>query len=248
MNPIVVESASFSYSKNFSERNQDCILPPIYANGAIYFAVADGVGGKYGGRIASFEVIRSVRKTISLTGVATLDKIFHRAHKDLEKFAKSKSYFENMATTLVVCKIDMSGVYIGSVGDSRAYIVLQGELKKITKDQTKKQYLIDNGIFKEDDLVDHPSERILTSFLSPYLDYDLKKYSIDNISDNIVLMSDGVYRIYEKECSRGDFYSKDLIDYAYFLKKISLENPVDDFSFVGVKYDFQNMTGKEIYS
>jgi serine/threonine protein phosphatase PrpC len=126
--------------------------------------VADGVGGAAAGETAS---------RVALTGIARYvtrslrcyyrshdeDEDFTDAlregarecHEDLRRRAEEDSDYRGMATTLTLYLGVWPRAYLLQVGDSRCYLLRQGELTQITRDQTMAQELIDLGVLNPAD-------------------------------------------------------------------------------------------------
>lgn len=233
----LIESVSFSHPKSFEKANEDSVLPAVLTKNSIFIALADGVGGSNGGAIASDIAISTVRKQILDNPDSDLETIFNRASKNISFEAEKEASLKGMATTLIVCKISPNKIEIASVGDSRAYIIKNKSAKKLTTDHTKKQELIDSGVFTRSELKDHHSENVLTNSLKANktfkLDVDIYEFS----NGSILLMSDGVYQAFDGTRIVGNSSEDNLLQVCSNIKKRVLKNgPKDDFSLVAVRF------------
>ena len=70
-----------------------------------------------------------------------------------------------MATTIVASYIREGIAYIANVGDSRAYLFRNGQLRQITKDHTYVNELIDKGVITEDKAENHKQKNVITRAL-----------------------------------------------------------------------------------
>src|SRR3954453_12665658 len=103
------------------------------------FAVADGMGGAQAGGVASpiaagaFE-----RGTVSDEGPAEgqLEEIAQKANREIHKLAQEDSSRAGMGTTLTAAVLRDDEVAFSHVGDSRAYVLRAGQLKRLTKDHS----------------------------------------------------------------------------------------------------------------
>lgn len=232
----LLESACFSYPKIEHEENQDSILGPIDSKSGIYMAIADGVGGLSGGAIASTTAIDAIRKEIFHTPDTTIDELFNIAQRSVSKAASSRKNPKEMATTLVICKATTKGFEIGSVGDSRAYFIKNGETTTLTKDQTKKQSLIDREIFTEEELINHYSSKVLTSTINAKNNFTINHYKSPESSGIIILMTDGAYNAIDIKRIVSSA-STDLISICHHIKQtIRKTPPEDDFSLVAMTF------------
>lgn len=142
-----------------------------------------------------------------------------------------------MATTLIICKITLGKVEVASVGDSRAYVIKGNSAYKLTTDHTKKQELIDSGVFKKSELKGHYSESQLTNSLRANRTFklDIKTYKYN--CGSILLMSDGVYRAFDGTRIVGNNGQDNLLQVCSNIKKrILKKGPKDDYSLVAVRF------------
>lgn len=139
------------------------------------FIIADGMGGYNAGEVASrmatesikeyvekhFEKSKSSREAI----VAMLNKAVEYANSVVYKKAKGNKDLEGMGTTLDVCLIYNSKMYVAHIGDSRVYRIRKEFLRKITKDHSYVQTLIEGGKITKEEAYNHPKRNMLTRAL-----------------------------------------------------------------------------------
>ena len=233
----ISEVACFSFSGPGKASNEDCIFAPVQVrDDSIFLAIADGVGSLDGSAIASKSVILSITDSIN-NKVQDIKGIFNNAYEAVsESDAK-------IATTLTVARLDNSKISIGHIGDCRAYVLIDGKLKQLTKDHTKYQSLISSGEYNSYQLRKHKDRlsSVLTSAIAKEfpLDYDEFNFDIMDYVDNeeivIYLMSDGAYHHWDK---RKRFSNKTMLSPLSFsssLRKRIEKDMIDDYSLVGVK-------------
>jgi len=119
------------------------------------FIVADGVGGQSAGEVASGIAVSEISGYVSANlGKTEYDRdvVFKvvtdaitRANSEICEAASKDSAKSNMATTAVILKIAGSTACIVNVGDSRAYLMRDGQLSQITRDHTLANQLVDDG-------------------------------------------------------------------------------------------------------
>ncbi len=135
------------------------------------FAVADGMGGAQAGEVASriaaraFERKRSVSREEPAEG--QLEKIAQRANREIHKLAQEDSSRAGMGTTLTAALLRDDEVALGHVGDSRAYLLRDGQLKRLTKDHSLVEELRRQGRLTEEQAEEHPQRSIITRALGP---------------------------------------------------------------------------------
>ena len=126
------------------------------------FVVADGVGGRPGGELASTSAVSTLLEYVDQAVVAyhTLDTeeehdflarlegSVQAAHQRiLEEYGAQG---KGPATTLTMVTLTWPRAYLVHVGDSRAYYLRRGQLKQITRDQTTGEYMVDVGAWTEE--------------------------------------------------------------------------------------------------
>ncbi|HEY9384681.1 MAG TPA: protein phosphatase 2C domain-containing protein [Gemmatimonadales bacterium] len=126
------------------------------------FVIADGVGGRPGGELASTSAVSSLLEYVDQAVVAyhsldvdqehdflaRLEGAVQRAHQRiLEEYGTSG---KGPATTLTMVTLTWPRAYLVHVGDSRAYFLRGGRLRQITRDQTTGEYMVDVGAWTEE--------------------------------------------------------------------------------------------------
>jgi PPM family protein phosphatase len=134
------------------------------------FAVADGMGGAQAGEVASriaagaFE--RGPRND-EASAEGQLEEIAQQANRRIHKLAQEDSSRAGMGTTLTAALVRDDEVAFGHVGDSRAYLLRNGELKRLTKDHSLVEELRRQGRLTEEQAEEHPQRSIITRALGP---------------------------------------------------------------------------------
>ena len=134
------------------------------------FAVADGMGGAQAGEVASRIAAGAFeRGTLSKEGPAEgqLEQIAQRANSEIHKLAQEDSSRAGMGTTLTAAMLRDDEVAFGHVGDSRAYVLRGGELRRLTKDHSLVEELRRQGRLTEEQAEEHPQRSIITRALGP---------------------------------------------------------------------------------
>ena len=122
----------FLTEKGKRENNED-----FYGNvGDEFFVVADGVGGYAAGEIASKLAVEKALESFKKAKgeEVELEEIFKAANKEILQSAEKNPDWVGMGTTFVVAILQLNEVTIGNVGDSRAYIISDGTLRRVSKD------------------------------------------------------------------------------------------------------------------
>jgi serine/threonine protein phosphatase PrpC len=144
--------------------NQDC----LYA-GAHLLAVADGMGGMAAGDVASAITIEAMKP---LDAVIDNDHQMEALHQALEtangRIADTVTgdpTLQGMGTTLTAMLFSGTRAALAHVGDSRAYLLRDGRLNQLTKDDTYVQMLVDQGLIRPEEAGSHPRRAVVTQAL-----------------------------------------------------------------------------------
>ena len=168
-------------------------------------AVADGMGGHSAGEVASAIAIEELaalgdRGPWENETAATddLKQAILRANRRIREMAASDRKLNGMGTTLVALLEDGDMVHVANVGDSRGYLLRQGELSQVTVDHSLVQELVDDGRLSPEDAERHPQRSVITRALGidPEVEFDLFTYKLQ-IGDRLLLCSDGLSDVVE---------------------------------------------------
>jgi len=148
------------------EENQDHMSRFLSPVGEV-FVVADGMGGHQGGGIAAEMVTHGFEECLAKAGPGqpiprALQEATTRINAEIFRRAYSGDpATEKMGSTVVLAVLKGEEITIGHVGDSRAYLLRNGSLRRLTKDHSQIQKMIDSGFLSEREARDHPDASIL---------------------------------------------------------------------------------------
>jgi PPM family protein phosphatase len=175
------------------ENNEDAVF-----GSPRLLAVADGVGGEVAGEVASR---LAINKLVSLTTRRldrTLEQEFAAAVADANSAVgfviAAQPQLAGMSTTLTAVALSNDGLYlVANVGDSRTYLFRDGALRRLTRDQSLVQALIDRGALTEAEAKSHPQRSVVLEALDGS---DRPLPAIETVDardgDRLLLCSDGV--------------------------------------------------------
>ena len=181
--------------------NQDRIAY-TYSRDTLLLVVADGMGGHAGGEIAAqiavrlfIERFQQEAKPILKSPLTFLHETMVKAHAALGSYSTQFSMLETPRTTCVACIVQAGYAYWAHVGDSRFSLYRQGVLVAQTKDHSKVQYLIDQGMIPATEAADHPDRNKIYSCLGGLVDpvIDLGNRTPLKNGDIIVMCTDGLW-------------------------------------------------------
>src|SRR5262245_1752173 len=182
--------------------NQDS----VYA-GPRLIAVADGMGGMAAGDVASNIVIAALahldEDVPSSAPLDSLRKGVQLAHQHIRDRGETNPAMEGMGTTLTGILFGGNKIGMVHIGDSRAYLLRDGELNQITRDDTYVQLLVDEGRITELEANTHPQKSLLMRALDGR-DAD-PEYSVRQVvaGDRYLLCSDGLSGVVSDETIAG---------------------------------------------
>jgi PPM family protein phosphatase len=168
-------------------------------------AVADGMGGHSAGEVASAIAIEELtalrdRGPWENETAATddLKQAILRANRRIREMAARDRRLNGMGTTLVALLEDGDMVHVANIGDSRGYLLRQGELSQVTVDHSLVQELVDDGRLSPEDAERHPQRSVITRALGidPEVEFDLFTYKLQ-VGDRLLLCSDGLSDVVE---------------------------------------------------
>jgi PPM family protein phosphatase len=116
--------------------------------------VADGVGGHAAGEVASALAVEAVRRvyfSLQEPVPASLMIAFKTAHRAIREHGKKNPDCRGMGTTCTALAVHDGQVWLGHVGDSRAYLLRGGKLTQLSDDQTLHAQMIREGLMTEDE-------------------------------------------------------------------------------------------------
>jgi PPM family protein phosphatase len=185
------------------EENEDTFVvePQIDGQGPMVFAVADGMGGHQAGEVASAIAAETVRNRLA-DGAPNVDVVVaavHEANASIFQRAHTSKAHAGMGTTLVGLTVlpatdeRTARFALVNVGDSRCYLLREGELHRASVDHNYVQELIATGLITADEARNHPRRNIITRALGiePSVRVDAWELPIVR-GDRFILCSDGL--------------------------------------------------------
>jgi len=211
------------------EENQDSHGHAHTAKASV-FIVADGMGGAKGGATASAIAVDTILKSIFTEGgdvtEQSVKQALAAANEIIFEQSQDSDDLTGMGTTAVVLSFTGETVLIGHVGDSRAYLLRDGNLTRLTRDHTLVQELVDSGAIQPAEAKNHPIAHMLTRSLGPTggVEIDVVTYGEKvKLEDTFMLCCDGLYNLVTDPEIQAILGSADLEDAAKKLVNLALE-------------------------
>ena len=177
---------------------EDTDANTLASNGHLY-VLADGMGGHQKGEVASAVTIETVNSEYYTSTIPTSVN-GDKAIADALANAIAKANMEVMdatqggGTTVVAAVLRSDLLVSMNVGDSRAYLLRDGELKLISKDHSLVSRLVEMGKISDKEALTHPRRNVLYQALGQGSDVDIHKVTLKlKVNDIIILCSDGLW-------------------------------------------------------
>ena len=162
--------------------------------------LADGMGGHRGGALASRIVVDSFERHYrqarsGLNALELLGQLVQHCLEDLAQAAERDESVGSMGSTVVAAVLGSERVGVVNVGDSRAYLLREGELRQISTDQSRVAELVRAGKISAREADGHPERNALTMSLSPRRGAvtPMQAETAVREGDVILLCSDGLW-------------------------------------------------------
>jgi len=167
----------------------------VYA-GARLLALADGMGGHAAGEVASQLVIAALAHLDDDEPggdlLAKLDAAVHAGNSAIAAQVEMEPELEGMGTTLTAILFAGNRLGLVHIGDSRGYLLRDGELTQITKDDTFVQTLVDEGRITREEAHSHPQRSLIMRALTGHEVEPTLTMREVSIGDRYLLCSDGL--------------------------------------------------------
>jgi protein phosphatase len=158
------------------------------------FVVADGMGGAQAGEVASEMAVESFDGGLPDGSPADgLVTVIEDANRRIHDRSRAESQRAGMGTTVTAAYVGEQEVTIAHVGDSRAYVLRDGELTRLTRDHSLVGELVARGKLTEEQAETHPQRSVITRALGPEpeVQVDVQVYQA-RAGDVFLVCSDGL--------------------------------------------------------
>jgi PPM family protein phosphatase len=169
--------------------NEDAYVlqPPL-------FAIADGMGGARAGEVASRLAAAALQSgEVDGNGKERVSALIQAANRSVYERSSQDAEVAGMGTTMTVALVEDATVTLGHVGDSRAYVLRDGELEQLTDDHSLVAELVRGGKLSAEEAEHHPQRSVITRALGTDPDVDVDTFTVEaEDGDVFVLCSDGL--------------------------------------------------------
>jgi serine/threonine protein phosphatase PrpC len=191
------------------ERNQDNVTSKVpeetdvlEERGAL-FVVCDGMGGHAAGEVAAELGVRTIREVYFASQgqdvITSIAQAIKAANDAIYTLARNHTEYSGMGTTCVTLVIMGGRAYIVNIGDSRGYIIRDGQLRQVTQDHSWVAEQVRIGLLTEEQARVHAHRNVITRSLGtqPSITADLFVETLKE-GDRILLCSDGLHGYVEE--------------------------------------------------
>lgn len=176
--------------------NEDCASAWQLDDGTLCLAVADGLGGRGSGGVASAIAVRCLRELVREFPKVSddLTRVFRKVHEEIKRQQDSAEAQRFMATTLTAVFLGRSSLIGAHTGDTRAVIARGKGIKKLTSDHSEAQRLLVEGKITKEEFLNYPRKHILESALGSEDDPQIDIFEFDlQAGDRVFVSSDGFH-------------------------------------------------------
>jgi len=203
-----IESHSLSHVGKVRRDNQDAVQlcnphDEVSTTVGHLYGIADGMGGYAHGGVASSLALQTFFETFyAADGVSPLQKFrvsIQNANLSVYQTAQRMAA-GRMGTTLTVVNIIGKKIYVGHVGDSRAYLIRGNKTRLLTNDHTRVGELVRMHVLSPDKVRTHSQRSILEKCLglNLFIQPDIFQFPVEN-GDTILLCTDGIWSVIEDQ-------------------------------------------------
>lgn len=187
--------------KGGRKSNQDR-LAYCYSRDSLLMVVADGMGGHLHGEVAAQMAVQYITETFQREAAPKvadpymfLSRALTNAHHAILDYATDHFIDEAPRTTCVACLIQDGHGFWAHAGDSRLYHVRAGRVVSCTRDHSRVQLMVEQGLIDERDAATHPARNRIYSCLggihAPQIDFS-QRTAIKG-GDVLALCTDGIW-------------------------------------------------------
>lgn len=210
----------YQESRPGKRANNEDRLAHCYSRDALLMVVADGMGGHYYGEIAAQIAVQTLVETFQREATPEirdpflfLQRAMINAHRAILDFTDAHKLNDSPRTTCVACIIQNNIAFWAHAGDSRLYLMRKGKVITRTRDHSRVQLLLDQGLINEAQAAVHPDRNKVYSCLGGTQDPEIefsRKTPLE-AGDVLVLCTDGLWGVLPGEVLAPSLKSGNLL-------------------------------------
>ena len=174
----------------------------VFSRDSLIIVVADGMGGHLHGEIAAQITVEFVGQRFQAEArsklsdpVEFLNQCLHGAHAAILQYADEHGLLETPRTTVIAAVVQDGQSWWAHAGDSRAYLVRSGQIATQTRDHSRVQQLVLQGIVREEAVAAHPERNKIFNCLGAHVPPQIEVSEPVRLKagDTMLLCSDGLW-------------------------------------------------------
>lgn len=179
--------------------------PEVLASKGMLFVVADGMGGHSAGEVASSIAVETVSRVYyddKNLPEESLKRAFQQANRDIHAVSVKNASLSGMGTTCTALVLRDGTALSAHVGDSRIYLVRDGQIYVMTEDHSAVMEMVKRGLISQEEARYHPDKNIILRAVGSQPDVEVSSWEEPfpvKASDQFVLCSDGLYDLVTDE-------------------------------------------------
>ncbi len=200
--------------------NNEDRLAHCYSREALLMVIADGMGGHYYGEVAAQIAVQTLTQAFQdeaqpeiADPFLFLQKALNNAHNVIIDFSGEHNLSDSPRTTCVACIIQDNIAYWAHAGDSRLYLIRNGKVSFHTRDHSRVQMLMDQGVISQARAAEHPDRNKVYSCLGgsapPEIEFS-RKTPLE-VGDVVALCTDGVWGVLPADSLATGLNNPDLV-------------------------------------
>jgi serine/threonine protein phosphatase PrpC len=203
-----VKFTIYQESRLGKRQNNEDRLAHCYSRDALLLVIADGMGGHYYGEVAAQIAVQCMTEAFQREAnpkihdpFSFINRTMINAHCAILDFTKAHKLLDSPRTTCVACLIQDGIAYWAHVGDSRLYVIRNGRVLTRTRDHSRVQLLIDQGVISPAQAPTHPERNKIYSCLGGLQDpkIELSRKTPLETGDVVALCTDGLWGLYSDD-------------------------------------------------
>lgn len=189
--------------------NQDAFTAIPFGKDGVCAVLCDGMGGVSGGQIASSLAVETIAAIVKSREKDQMDgdyiksfmlEAIDAANRRIYQTGDTQEQFHGMGTTLELVICHQSNAYIAHIGDSRVYLLAEGDISQVSRDHSLVQEMIERGELTPEQARAHPRKNIITRALGAGESVDTDFYEMELFAGDLLLLcSDGLTNMVEDD-------------------------------------------------
>lgn len=221
--------------------NEDSVTIVKNASSEHLMIVADGMGGHRAGEVASSMVVTQIGSRFQkLSTIGTKKDAINWLRDNVKeinasiiKYSNEHPEAQGLGTTCVMALLTKDYLLFVNIGDSSGFVIKNGKLKKITKDHTLVNFLVETGDLTQEEAKNHPKKNVLMRALGASDQCEIDIFDVETDIDAIMLCSDGLtnmlsFETIEKVLNEPDISVQDKL--VKLIRKSNIRGGLDNIS------------------